>query len=228
MTETIYINGKNVLDYGVETLREYAVEGTAVTNTVFQGRNRSSYTLLAGVYGRKKFSFTLVYQGLTQREVYLTKSMVEGWMWGKPEIYLPNRFYYTSTLEDISDGVFEGVNQSLVLLPVKYTFSGVQHDPMLTVPGEQFWNPGTLPYTDCAVSCTVSAAADSYLLAGATFQNVSAGEKLEVDGILKRILRNGAPAPGNVTFISFPTVTPGQNSFTAADPVTVSFYPSYL
>ena len=228
MQETIYINDNNVLEYGVQALREYSVGGMTVTNSIFQGRNRSSYTLLASVYGRKPISFTLVYQGKTQREAYQVKALIESWMWGKSEIYLPNRFFYTCTLDSIAESVFEGQEGNWILLPVQYSLSGVQHDTLMTVPGENFINPGSLPLTDCSVSCTVSQAAGSYTLAGATFANVSAGEKLVVDGINKRILRNGAPAPGNVTFVQFPSVVPGINQFTAADPVTVEFYPSYL
>lgn len=227
MSDTILINGADVRNYGVEIVREYSIGGTQIENTIFLGRNRSSYPLLASVYGRKSYSFTLVYVGTTQREVYLAKSTVESMMWGKPEIYMPNDFYYTSTLEDIQDGVFEGVEEASVILPVKYSLSGIQHDALVTT-GGQFTNAGTLPYADCKVSCTVSTAADNYTLAGVTFADVTAGENLVVDGIAKRILRNGAPAPGNVTFINFPTVTPGANTFSALDPVTVEYYPCYL
>lgn len=117
-----------------------------------------------------------------------------------------------------------------MLISVEYSFNGIQHDPLVTVQNAAagFWNPGTLPYADCVCSVTASAAASSYQLAGATFQNVQQGEQLVVDGINGRLLRNGAPAPGNVTFIKFPTVTPGQNSFSAADPVTVQYYPCYI
>lgn len=228
MNETILINGEDVMDHGAEALREYSIGGTPIENTVFMGRNRSSYTLIASVYGRKEISFTLVYSGATQREAYLAKSTVEAMMWGKPEIYMPNEFYYTATLESIDDSIFEGDEGNQVLLPVKYTFSGIQHDPLVTVTGGTFTNPGTLPFADCRVSCTVTTAADSYLLAGVTFADVTAGEQLVVDGILKRILRNGAPAPGNVTFINFPVVVPGENTFTVTDPVTVEYYPCYL
>lgn len=223
-----YINGNDPKNYGACALLEYVVSGTTVTNTIFQGRNRSSYRLLAAVYGQKKITFSLVYHGKTFREASLLRSKVESWMWGKVELFLPDGFYYTSTLQSIGDGTPTGKDQNLVLIPVKYEFSGIQHDALVTVDGESFINPGTLPYSDCTCSATVGTAADSYLLAGCTFQNVVQGEKLVVDGINGRLLRNGAPAPGNVTFTNFPKVVPGENSFTAPDPVTVQFYPSYL
>ena len=214
--------------YGAKLQQDYTIGGTAVTNTIFQGRNRTGYTLLAGVFGRKPISFTLTYHGRTERECALLRSTVEGWMWGKVELFMPTGFWYTSTLTSIGEATREGVDGVQVLMHVQYDFEGVQHDPLVTVNGASFDNPGTLPRSDCLVETTVSAAASTYLLAGATFQNVQAGEKLTVDGINGRLLRNGAPAPGNVTFTRFPYVVPGLNSFTALDPVTVQFYPCYI
>lgn len=223
-----YINGNNPEDYGAMSLLSYTVSGSSITNTIFQGRNRSSYRLLAAVYGQKAISFSLQYKGKTYREASLLRSTIESWMWGKVELFLPDGFYYTATLQSIGDGSPIGQENNMVLITVEYQFSGIQHDAMVTTAGESFINPGTLPYADCICSVTVGTAADSYLLAGCTFRNAVQGEKLVVDGINGRILRNGAPAPGNVTFISFPQVVPGENSFTAADPVTVQYYPSYL
>ena len=225
-----YINNVDPASYGVLPLREYSVGGTSITNEIFQGRNRSSYRQLSKVYGQKPITFTLVYPGTTYREAKLLQSTVESWMWGIVELFLPNGFYYTSTLQSIGDGTPEGVDGNQVLISVEYSFNGMQHDPLVTVENaaDGFWNPGTLPYADCICSATVGTAADTYQLAGATFQNVTQGEQLTVDGINMRILRNGAPAPGNVTFTTFPSVTPGQNNFSADDPVTVQYYPCYM
>lgn len=225
-----YINNVDPASYGVLPMLEYSVGGTKIENDIFQGRNSSNFNLLAGVFGRKPISFTLVYPGKTHREAKLLRSTVEGWMWGKIELFLPDGFYYTATLESIGDGMPEGVDGNQVLISVEYSFNGIQHDPLVTVENAAagFLNPGTLPYADCICSVTVGAAADTYQLAGTIFQNVTQGEQLTVDGINGRLLRNGAPAPGNVTFSKFPQVTPGQNSFSALDPVTVQYYPCYM
>ena len=225
-----YINNVDPASYGVLPLREYTVGGTSITNEIFQGRNRSSYRQLSKVYGQKPITFTLVYPGTTYREAKLLQSTVESWMWGIVELFLPDGFYYTSTLQSIGDGTPEGVDGNQVLISVEYSFNGMQHDPLVTVQNAAagFINPGTLPFADCICSVTAGAAASSYQLAGTTFQNVQQGEQLTVDGINMRILRNGAPAPGNVTFTTFPSVTPGLNTFTAADPVTVQYYPCYM
>lgn len=221
--------GKNDPEqYGAFLNQDYTISGTTVTNTTFQGRNRTSYTLLAAVFGRKAISFTLTYTAPTERLCALLRSTVESWMWGKVELYMPTGFWYTSVLTSIGDATREGVDGKGVLMHVQYSFEGIQHDPLVTVDGASFINPGTTPQADCIVEATASKAAENYALAGASFANVTVGEKLTVDGINGRILRNGAPATGNVTFTKFPSVVPGKNSFTAVDPVTVSFYPCYL
>lgn len=225
-----YINGNDPVQYGALPLREFSVGGTAITNTPFQGRNRSSYRLLAAVYGRRSITLTVVYPGKTYREATLLRSTIENWMWGKIELCLPDGFYYTCTLDSIDAGTPTGQEDNEVLISVGYSFSGIQHDPLVTVENAAagFWNPGTLPFADCICSVTVGAAADTYQLAGATFKDVTKGEQLTVDGINGRLLRNGAPAPGNVTFVRFPQVVPGQNSFSALDLVTVQYYPCYI
>lgn len=225
---SFFINGKNPEDYGAMALLSYKVSGSPITNTIFQGRNRSAYRLIASVYGQKSVSLSLIYKGKTYREASMLRSVIERWMWGKIELFMPDGFYYTVTLKSVGDGVPIGQENNMILIPVEYEFSGIQHDAMVTTAGESFINPGTLPYADCICSVTASAATDSYVLAGCTFQDVTQGESLVVDGINGRVLRNGAPAPGNVTFTSFPQVVPGENSFTADDPVTVQYYPSYL
>ena len=49
-----------------------------------------------------------------------------------------------------------------------------------------------------------------------------------IDGIDKRILRNGAPGAANVNWTQFPALTPGENNIVCADAVTVEFYPTFL
>lgn len=85
-----------------------------------------------------------------------------------------------------------------------------------------------MPYTDCSLTVTVGASAESYTLGDAVFSNVSQGDVLCFDGINKRVLINGAPGAQDCTFLSFPSLVPGQNTFTAPDPITVEYYPAYL
>lgn len=109
-----------------------------------------------------------------------------------------------------------------------YPQNGASGDYWYIYDGEGIYNPGTMPFTDCKLSVTVSTAAESYSLGGAVFHNVAANERLVFDGIEGKILRNGVPNAANVTWTHFPALTPGNNTITATDAVTVEFYPAYL
>lgn len=228
MSETLYINGISLDDLGAEGMREYAVGGSPITNDFFQGRNRTSFNLLMASFGLKPIKFTLTFSGAHRREVVLKKTKVDGLLFGNPEIFLPDGFFYSCILDAVGDLVWEGQEGNEWVATVEYSLKGIQHDPLEEVTGGEVFCRSTTPFTDCVLSVTASAAAESYQLGGATFQNVQAGEKLTFDGINKRALRNGAPAAANVYFINFPQLTPGVNTFTAADPITVQYYPTYL
>ena len=228
MDETIYINGQDIIKLGANGLRDYTIGASEITNEYYQGRNRTSYTVLASFFGLKSISFTLGFSAKTRREALFAKSQVDGMLFGKSEIFMPDGFFYTCMLDGAGDVSWQGIEGIQILAQASYSLTGIQHDAMVTVNGSEFYCTSTVPETDCILSVTVSEAADTYSLGGATFLNVQAGEKLVFDGINKRILRNGAPGAANVEWINFPSVVPGKNSFTALDPVTVQYYPTYL
>lgn len=226
--ETIYINGQCISSLGAEGLRDYKIGGTSVTNEYFQGRNRTSYVVLASFFGMKPIEFTLAFSAKTRREALIHKSRVDALLFGKSEIYMPDGFYYTCMLQSPGDVSWQGVEGNQVLAQATYQLLGIQHDALVTVDGENFICLSTIAQTDCILSVTVSQAADAYELGGATFRDVKSGEKLVFDGINKRILRNDAPGAQNVDWVNFPSLVPGENSITAADPVTVEYYPTYM
>ena len=228
MRETIYINGKDIRDFGAEGQRDYTIGGTQVTNEYFQGRNRTSYVVLASFFGMKTIQFTLVFSAKTRHEALLNKSCLDALLFGKPEIYMPDGFYYSCILNSIGDIEWQGQDGNLMLAIASYQLTGMQHGELVTVLGDDFICSSTMEKTDCILSVTVSQAAETYALGGAIFHDVAAGEKLVFDGINKRILRNGAPGAANVEWINFPSLAPGKNSVTAADPVTVEYYPTYM
>lgn len=102
MRETIYINGKDIRDFGAEGQRDYTISGTQVTNEYFQGRNRTSYVVLASFFGMKTIQFTLVFSAKTRHEALLNKSCLDALLFGKPEIYMPDGFYYSCILNSIT------------------------------------------------------------------------------------------------------------------------------
>lgn len=228
-TERIFINDKDILDYGAKALRDtLKIGGTSVENDYFQGRNRTHYTLMQTTFGLKQIDFTLVYQDKYQRRAEENRSKLEAVMFNGCEIYLPNGFYYRAMLQSIGSASTKGVDGNLVLIEVAYQFLAIQHDEMETIEnGASFTAKGTTPKMDCILSVTVGATASSYSLGGAVFGSVQAGDVLIVDGINKRFLKNGAWTTAT-SWITFPSVTSGHNSFTALDPVKVQYYPCYI
>ena len=227
-TERMYINDRDILDYGAKALRDIKVGGTVITNDYFQGRNRTHYTLMSTTFGLKSISFSLVFEDKFLRNAAENRSKLEAEMFSGCEIHLPDGFYYRCMLDSIGEAETKGVDGQQIIIQVAYKLSGIQHDPLVTVEnGSSFIATGTMPKMDCILSVTVGANASTYTLGGATFSNVHAGDVLVVDGINKRFLKNGAWTTAT-SWITFPYVSMGHNSFTAQDTVKVQYYPCYI
>lgn len=228
-TERIFINNVDIAEYGAKALRDsIKIGGSAITNDYFQGRNRTHYTLMATTYGLKAVGFSLVYQGKHLHRVMEQKSKCEASMFNGCEIHLPDGFYYRCMVESIGECTIKGVDGLQVLIECAYKFNGIQHEDVVEVEdGTKFYARGTMPKMDCRLDVIVSTAASSYTLGGATFGAVQVGDTLTFDGIYKRFLKNGAPVTAT-NWTSFPYVTSGLNSFTAADTVKVTYYPCYI
>lgn len=228
-TERIYINDKDILEYGAKALRDsIKVGGTSVTNDYFQGRNRTHYTLMQTTFGLKPLEITIVYMDERLERAALNRSKLEADMFAGCEIHLPDGYDYRAMLDEIGSAVTRGVDGNMVHIEVSYKFKAIQHKPLVTVEdGTSFIAEGTMPKMDCRLSVTVGADTATYQLGGAVFSNVHAGDELVVDGIYKRFLKNGAWTTAT-SWINFPFVTSGQNAFTASDPVHVEYYPCYI
>lgn len=227
--ETIYINGVDIAGLGVKALRDYRIGGTEITNYEWQGTNRSQFLNLFSKYGLKQLDFTLVFTGTRRRNVEEMRSRVTMMLYGISEIRMPDEFTYRCLLDSVGEGEWQGQEGNGWLLFVPYTLRGIQHDALVTVPDgrTRFYVEATLPQMDACLTVRVSTAASQYVLAGATFGAVAAGDVLVFDGINKRILKNGAPTTATGYF-EFPCVKHGWNLFTALDAVQVDYYPCYL
>lgn len=227
--EKIFINDEDIAEWGAKALRDsIRIGGTEVKNDYFQGRDRTHYTLMQTTFGLKQVEFTLVYSDQMLERAMFNKSRLEAIMFEGSEIHMPDGFYYRSMLDSIGSPKVSGVDGNLVLIEVPYTFKSIQHKELeIVTDGSSFQAKGTMPKMDCRLRVTVGADASSYTLGGAVFGSVQAGDVLVVDGILKRFLKNGTWTTAN-SWVNFPSVTPGQNIFTALDTVQVEYYPCYI
>lgn len=225
--ETAYVDGKNILDVGA-VLESYSVGGTEIINEVYQGRNRTNFNLLAKQFGRKTVTMTVFFHADNRHMLTQQQSQLTAMLTGVVDLFLPDGFYYRSTLDEVGELSIIGVDGKGVIAECTYTLSGIQHDELKTINGNTFYVEGTLWSMDCILTCTASVAYESIQVGTVTFTGVSAGDVLVADGINGRLLQNGTPTTGNASFTHLPYLVPGEQTIICPETVTVQYYPSYI
>lgn len=230
LNATAYVNGVNIFDVGA-LVQSFKVSGTAISNTAYQGVNSTGFNVLSTTRGMRTISLTLGYKGITKRDLALKKAKLDAMLGaGKIELYLPDGFFYTSYMTGVGEEAVQGVEGNKVIALCTYTLQGIRHDELeeLTVnSGDTFLCASLIPTTDCRLTCTASQAYASLTIGSVTVTSVAQGDVITVDGINKRILQNGAPCAGNMSFINFPQLVPGENTITCPETLTVEYYPTY-
>ena len=225
--KSMWINDTDITDHGA-IVESFKVGGTMVSTEVFQGRNRTNFNILSSVFGRRAISVNLFFRGKTRREVALNKSVLDGMMTGKIELFLPDGFHYTAYLTSAGEAQLIGVDGNEVISLSTYTFEGVRHDELVTHRGNTIYCKSTVPSTDCRLTCKASQARASITIGTVTITGVAKNDVLVVDGINGRILQNGAPCAGNMSFLHFPALVPGENTLSCPETLTVEYYPTYI
>ena len=224
---TMWINDIDVSTFGV-LVENFKVSGTPITNEVFQGRDRTNYNVIATEFSRKTVSFSLFFAEETRHAITQLKSKIDGMMYGKVELFMPDGFYYTAVAKSLGELSIIGQERNKVIATCAYTFEGMQHDSLQTEIGNTLVCTSTIPLTDCRLTCTASRAYASITIEGVTITNVKAGDVLTIDGINGRILQNGAPCAGNMSFINLPRLNVGLNTLSCPETLTVEYYPTYI
>ncbi len=220
-----YINGTDIEDLGGLMLRDYTVSASPVTQDYNKPRNGTSFTVFGKTIGLKTITVTVNILGRDRREVAARKSALDVMAAaGQIEITLPDLFQYTSVLQNAG-----GLSW---ILPTRgecsYTFLAIQHDPLISVETAGIlYAEGTMPEMSCRISVTAGAAAETYTVAGVTFTDIKAGDKIVIDGLNSRVLLNGGNAILRCDLVEFPRLAPGKNTIVAPDRVAVEYYPSY-
>lgn len=226
---SMYINGRNVADYGV-LVQSFKVGPTEVVNSLYQGFNRTNFNVLSTQLNMRTITVTLFYKAPTRRELSLIKAKIDAMLLGKTEIWLPDGFFYTAALTSSGDEQIIGVEYDEQIATCTYTLQGIRHDPLKTVQvasGDPVYCMSTIPRTDCRLTCTASQARASLQMGPVTITNVAKNDVLVADGITGRILQNGALCAGNMSFLHFPYLVPGENTITCPETLTVEYYPTY-
>lgn len=226
---SMFINETDISDYGV-LVESFKVGATKVDSKVYQGFNRTNFNVLSTERAMRPITVALFYSAKTRRELSLIKAKIDGMLGGKLDLYLPDDFFYFAYLESAGEEQIMGVEDNQVIALCSYSFTGIRHDPLETVQleaGATMQCKSTIPMTDCRLTCTASQNYASLQIGTVTITDVAEGDELEVDGILGRILQNGAPCAGNMSFIHFPYLVPGSNAITCPEDLVVEYYPTY-
>lgn len=226
------INGKPLATYAGASLLDYVIGETPVDPVAFQGIRRTSWNLLNNFFGLREITLTVVFEANDLRTAKLNRSALNSVLFGKCELFIPDDgFYYTVICKGTGAEELIGIGTRTAQIKSTYVFVGVRHDELKTVmlaPGETLYCLSTMPFTDCRLTATASASATGYVLGGAVFDSVTAGDVLVFDGIDGKITKNGNNAAATVSWVSFPQLVPGENTIDCDDPVKVEFYPSYI
>lgn len=228
----ILINGIPLYQYGGCSLLDYSVGETELTNTTFQGINRTSWRVLKVTFGQREISMTIVFTGSTLHEAKLLRSTLNSKLFGRVELFIyGDGFYYDAICESTGAEQLIGEGEREAKIKSEYVFKGIRRDALVRAmiqPEESLYCRSTMPFTDCRLTSTVGVSAAEYALGDAAFKNVSAGDVLVFDGIEGKITRNGIPYAADVSWLKFPNLTPGFNQIACNDPVTIEYYPTYI
>lgn len=220
----MYINGKNAELYGAHLLSEYKYTPPAITAEYFRGRRRSDFSLLNTDYDLGTLDLPVIFEGKNRKDVLQKKSSFEQLCFGKTNIAMEDGFEYFAVLTSIGQTGFAADE----LADCSYTFSCIRHGAYIQRQGNHIFCESTLPYTDCVLTVEVGQDGTNYQVGPVLFHKVFKGQVLTVDGIEKRIMSGGAPDAQNAEWIRFPSLVPGENTFSCLDELTIGYYPSYF
>lgn len=224
---TMFINDVDIFSYGA-LIEKFTVGGTEIENSIYQGVNRTGFNLLNSRFGMRQISVSIFLSAHDRRSLTLKKSKLDSLMWGKLELAMPDGFLYTAVLTSAGELTMLGSEGNQVIGLCAYSFTGIQHGELVRHVGNTVFCESTMPQTDCRLTCTANRAYTSLTIDTVTIRNVAQGDVLVVDGLNGRILQNGGPCSGNMSFLRFPSLTPGENNLTCPLTLTVEYYPTYI
>lgn len=229
--DDFFVGGHGSSEYGAWLLASYTVSGVGIERQRVQPTAGLRFVPAGSKLSLKEISLPVHVYGETPRDAQQKKSSLDAALLADPvELDLPDGYLYTASLKEIGDTSELTIDGCI--LAGSYSLVGFRHDPLETAAlpagGGELWVRGTAPDMECRLTCTVGAAAGSYLMAGILWVNVQAGDVLVLDGIKRVVTRNGVNALNMTDLTRWPLLAPGLNILTAPDAMTVEYYPIWL
>ena len=212
--DDFFVDGRGSSEFGARLLASYSIGGASLNRSRIQPTAGMRFIPAGSRVGLREISLPVHIFGQSPLEAQLQKSALDAALLADPvELYLPDGFLYTASCDSI--GEVTEYSQDGCILAGSYKLSGFRHGPLRTIPlpagGGEFLVQGTAPDIECRLTCTVSTAADSYLMAGILWVDVKAGDVLVLDGIRRAVTKNGANALNQTDLTRWPLLAPGRN-----------------
>lgn len=231
MEEFTWINEKPLYSFGGRLLSNYGVGQSALNFEKINSPAGTGFTVSGRQIGLRTLSLPIHIFGETPENTQENVSrLLREFLAGKVKLNLPDGFLYFAVLTGQEGPTF--ITEEMVSLTL--TLEGIRCRAMKSETGHAFSIQGTLPEMDCIIRVTVGKQAETYTVAGITFDGgdrfagVEVGDLIVIDGISKRVTINGEAAMDRCDLVEFPRVHPGENLIEAPDPVTLEYYPTYL
>lgn len=219
-----YIGGVEMINRGVFLTPDYTVSSAPVSRSVYSG-GCASYVATKARIGLK----TLKLPVRIVQESTDTADSVRSWLLSMclekdVDIVLPNGKRYVAALTDTGEvkKFAEGV------IDFTLEFSGYQRGESATAQTPNVLCLSTVPETLYKITGTV-ATAGTFHMAGIEFQDCAANDVIVIDGISKKITKNGnAVDLSDTDFVSFPVLSPGNNTVNCDVEAEIIYYPVFM
>lgn len=216
-----YINGHEMSSKGVYIAPGYTVTSAPISRSVYSG-GCASYVATKAKIGLKTLKLPVkIVQDTTDKADSIRSWMLSVCLGSKVDAALPNGKRYVVALTDTGEveKFAEGV------LDFTLEFTGYQRGELVTAQTPNVMCFSTVPETPYKITATV-AAAGSFSMAGVTFTKCAVGDVLVIDGLNGKLTKNGlAVLIADTDFVSFPVLSPGQNTVNCTVSATVEYYP---
>ena len=228
MQQDFWVNEHPADEFGCRLLNSWKVQDASISRTFLQGQNCTAFTVFGSGTGLKTISLPVNIFGsspmdATEKHSNLTAVLLNGIV----ELQLPDGFVYRAALS--SSGTSHALTQDGCMLSCEYTLMGMRckHLQTIVAKGPVFIQ-GNHPQMDCRITTTVGKTSEQYTMAGITWKNVQTGDVLVVDGIEKKLVKNGKNAALSNNAFEWVKLHPNENILQAPDPLTIEYYPTYL
>lgn len=220
------INGTDIEEYGAYLLGTPKISPAPLSTDVLTFKSGANFIPLGRTIGLKKIECSIAFLGDSYHDIQLKRSRFRAALLGKLNIdFETDGFQYFCTYNTDAELESERENAAVSV----FTFTGVQHESLETVKGKDVNCLSTVPETDCRITATGSNVITPVIIAGVRFDGMVTGDIFVIDGIDKRIQKNGKDYPAE--FIKFPTLKPGTNTIESTKELvdfTIEYYPTHM